>query len=106
MRANIRDNLESLAGALVGLSLLGSLGYCALGIVTTLAVEHLGWFDMLAPFSAWMLSTLHIAAYLFATCCVLAVLGVTGSPLRLAIPVTMALPFWLYRSQLRCRATV
>ena len=75
MTAKLRDGLEGFAWAIVGLSLIGSLGYCIVGIVTTLTVEHFGWFDTAAPFSARMFSTVHIAAYVFAACCVLATLG-------------------------------
>ncbi len=88
-----RDSLESLALASVGISLIGSLGYCIVGVVTTLTVEHFGWFNILAVVSEWMLSTLHIAAYIFAVSCILATFGASGMPMRITVPVTIALPF-------------
>jgi hypothetical protein len=93
MTNKLHGLLESVAWASVGFTALGSLGFCVFGVVITLAVEHLGWFDAVAPLSHWMLSNLHVAAYAFAASCVLAALGATGIALRVAVPVALLLPF-------------
>lgn len=93
MPPKLQQSLEGLAWASVGLSLVASLGYLAFGVVLTLAVEHIGWFNALAPLSAWMLATVHLAANVFAACCILATLGATGIRLRIAVPLVMTIPF-------------
>jgi hypothetical protein len=93
MLPKLQQSLESLAWASVGLSLVASLGYSVFGVVLTLAVEHIGWFNALAPLSAWMLATVHLAANVFAACCILVTLGATGMRMRIAVPLVMTIPF-------------
>ena len=90
---SVRQSLESIAWAVVGLSLVASLGFCVVGVAVTLVVEHIGWFDALAPMSSWMLDTLHVAAYVFATCCVLVTLGASGAHMAVVVPAAFAILF-------------
>ena len=92
MTSNLRQNLERIAWAIVGFSFVGSLGYCVIGVVVILVVEHFGWFDAAAPLSAWMLVTLNIAAYVFAACGMLLTLGASGARMHVVVPVAMILP--------------
>ena len=88
---SFRAILDSIAWCIVGLTLVGSLIYCIVGVPLTFAVEHLGWFDALAPASAFMLATLHVAAYAFAIACVLTCFAATGSHMLVVLPVAVGL---------------